>query len=122
MHSEEVVEANTENILHIYSDAAVGEDRVAVVWLSVNDASGGRSLVQGRHFIREAELRAILLVLEQGIDVSTPRLPTDVALRVYSDSQSAVSGYGKHNSCSRPVKINAKAKILGSCGYDVTIL
>lgn len=122
MHLEEVGAVITNKIPHFYSDAVVQDHKEAVAWHCVNDTRKGKSLIPGKHSIRRAELRAILLVLEQGIDVSTPRLPTDVALRVYSDSQPAVSGYGKHNSCSRPVKINAKAKILGSCGYDVTIL
>lgn len=51
-----------------------------------------------------------------------PGPAASVTLRVYSDSQSAVNACHKHNSCSRTVKkVKAKATILGSRGYNVTI-
>lgn len=64
MHSEEVGAANTEHFLHFCSDVAVKGDKVAVTWHCVNDARSGKSLMPGRHSIREAKLRAILLVLQ----------------------------------------------------------
>lgn len=81
-------------------------------------AVAGHSCQAGTRFERQ-NFGPSFLSSKQGL---TPRSLTNVVLRIYSDSQLAVTACGKHDSCTHTVKkIKAQAKFLGSRGYEVAI-